>query len=487
MSVPSPRPGPVVGYADTQDMFRVSPWITYDPSPDARSEPLVRSNIHFYNMNDDVEMDAPQISTLREEETPEPQPTPARTSKFRVKLLVNEGKRSGSLASSASQKQTHAESDDEDEDEDEEDQLIDDDDEDLKPTAVIPPLTTVSSRGSPAKRGQGRGRGGKRKSSGRAGAQDLGPNMTWFEVNSADSIPAATGLQGEVWDAPMAGSSAPAPPPLAKKRAAPAKGVTAQRAIRKKPSKYTCQFALSRFVTNFIFRTVKAVVIPHRDDAESISEAYVGTAASSPLPQDERTPEPDVVMAPTVSAMTEDDALEGVPLPVYPLPSKPFPVQPPPKIGTGFAPVIPLDKSGKQVRRWRQVNREIRGIAGGRWFARTWVGEKGSEFASAAAAASQALIQAAQTAAERESASAAASTAAGVTLPKSLTSSISGSTSGKQSAKSKAAKTDAGTATVPPSRSASIVPESVSTQMSKKRSSAQGTPSTEVTVNPPAP
>lgn len=46
---------------------------------------------------------------------------------------------------------------------------------------------------------------------------------------------------------------------------------------------------------------------------------------------------------------------------------------------TGLAPVIPLDRSGKKARSWRVANREIRGIAGGRWFARSWVGEKDSD------------------------------------------------------------------------------------------------------------
>ena len=77
--------------------------------------------------------------------------------------------------------------------------------------------------------------------------------------------------------------------------------------------------------------------------------------------------------------------LEGIALPIYPLPNKPYPVQPPPKIPTGFAPVIPLDKSTNKPRHWRTANREIRGIAGGRWFARTWVGDKESELAMAAA------------------------------------------------------------------------------------------------------
>src|ERR1700685_780547 len=117
--------------------------------------------------------------------------------------------------------------------------------------------------------------------------------------------------------------------------------------------------------------------------------AYTGTAASSPAPHDANSPEPDL-LAPS------DINLDGIALPIYPLPSKPFPVQPPPKIGTGLAPVIPLDKSTNKPRRWRTANREIRGIAGGRWFARSWVGDKESELATAAvnAAAAAAIIKA---------------------------------------------------------------------------------------------
>ena len=115
---------------------------------------------------------------------------------------------------------------------------------------------------------------------------------------------------------------------------------------------------------------------------------YAGTAASSPVTAqfEQNSPEPENI-APsspqtTAAPLVEELNLENVPIPVYPLPTKPFPVQPPPKIPTGFAPLIPLDKSNKRVRHWREANREIRGIAGGRWFARTWVGDKDSEYAS---------------------------------------------------------------------------------------------------------
>jgi hypothetical protein len=100
-------------------VFRASPWITY--------EPLSESTNLASDMNQDVDMDAPQISTLREEETPPPQPT--RTSKFRVKLLVNDtsGRASPSLTSRTSVP-GQGEDEGEEDDEDEEDQLIDDDD-----------------------------------------------------------------------------------------------------------------------------------------------------------------------------------------------------------------------------------------------------------------------------------------------------------------------------------------------------------------------
>ena len=115
---------------------------------------------------------------------------------------------------------------------------------------------------------------------------------------------------------------------------------------------------------------------------------YAGTAASSPttLQFDQNSPEPEIT-APNsphavLAPLAEEFNLENVPIPVYPLPTKPFPVQPPPKIATGLALPLPLDKSNKAVRHWRTARREIRGIAGGRWLARTWVGDKESEYAS---------------------------------------------------------------------------------------------------------
>jgi len=328
-------------------------------------------------MTDDVDMDAPQISTLREEETPEPQPNPNRTSKFRVKLLVGEGKRASS-ASSTPRKAPQGDSDDEEEEDDEEDQLIDDDEEETKapaptPAGITPPImtdkkTTTSKRGgSTAGRARGRGRGSR---GGKASRSDAAPPLT--ATASIDSIGTNVTAGGSI-SAPPTGSP--------KKRGG---GGAKAGATRGGPRKRAPKQPM-------------AVPLHLRDDAGSISEAYAGTAASSPVPHDDHSPDvhdvplPASLISSAIAPTVEDMNLEGVPLPSYPLPSRPLAVHPPQKIGTGFAPTIPLDRSGKRVRHWRQANREIRGIGGGRWFTKSWVGDKESDYAAAAAAVAAAM------------------------------------------------------------------------------------------------
>jgi hypothetical protein len=147
--------------------------------------------------------------------------------------------------------------------------------------------------------------------------------------------------------------------------------------------------------------------------------------------------EPTAMSIPSVSVMTAEETLEGVAQPVYPLPTKPFPVLPPPKMPSGFAPTMTLDKSGKKVRHWRQTKREIRGIAGGRWFTRSWAGGRDSEYAIAVAAG---LANPPHAEAEKANGS---------------VKSGSASASTKSAAKGKQQKTD----TAPSSRSSSIVPD----------------------------
>jgi hypothetical protein len=109
-------------------MFRASPWIPYDPPASDNQTPSQQ-------LDNDTEMDAPQISTLHDDgESPPSNASPARTGKFRVKLLINEARmgtkfitfngETGEEAGIGDQ----AEEDEPEEDE-EEDQLIDDQDD----------------------------------------------------------------------------------------------------------------------------------------------------------------------------------------------------------------------------------------------------------------------------------------------------------------------------------------------------------------------
>ncbi|TCD62625.1 hypothetical protein EIP91_006609 [Steccherinum ochraceum] len=388
-------------------------------------------------------MDAPQISTLPEEGSPEPQVSARTVPKPpRVKLRLSEGKPPVASTSSSLPKQiarNNSDDDEEDEDDDdEEDQLIDDDDDDVRPppapTAKItipvtlpppPPTTpaTASTRGGTAAR-----RGVE------AGAR------------ATITVPPMINSTVEGWNANVSAlSAASTPSTTGRKRGGPgSRGGVAQRAVRKRGG-----------------RGAKGIPAVPRDDAGSISEAYAGTAASSPMPHEEHSPEPFEIHNTSLlvpAPVDIDMNLEGVPLPVYPLPSKPFPVQPPPKIATGIAPPTPLDKSGKPVRRWRQANREIRGIAGGRWFTKAWIGDKESDFASAQAAASVAL----QNAAVLHERDPMGVGLGGVLLPS--LSAISMPGTGKSTPRGKAAKAALGHATAQSSRAASIVPESISAQ-----------------------
>ena len=130
-------------------------------------------------------------------------------------------------------------------------------------------------------------------------------------------------------------------------------------------------------------------ILPHQDHLTNVSAAtFTGTAPSSPTIREASldpvdVPGPPAITAPTLS--NQEESLDGVPCPIYPLPSKPFPVLPSVKIATGFAVNLPLDKNHAPVRHWRPAKREVRGIAGGRWFAQSWVGGKDSAYATSVA------------------------------------------------------------------------------------------------------
>jgi len=121
--------------------FRASPWVTYEPSIPSRTRQQPDSDAE---MDEDIEMDAPQISTLREEESPPPQPPKKNIIHIKKRPTITP------LTSLPSDKTP-------DGNDEEEDQLIDElinddgDDDPTKPSSPSQP-TAGRSNDSPQKR-----------------------------------------------------------------------------------------------------------------------------------------------------------------------------------------------------------------------------------------------------------------------------------------------------------------------------------------------
>ncbi|KDR85529.1 hypothetical protein GALMADRAFT_53612 [Galerina marginata CBS 339.88] len=344
--------------------FRASPWVTYEPTASSHyRQQLVSEG----EMDEDVDMDAPHISTLHEEETPPPQ--------LQKKATTSHKKRT-TVPPTIVEPWNHATANKQpDEIEDEEDQLIDDDDNDdvAKPSPSGRSTDNAQKRKASAKRKPRKGdkkvgeveKKVKEKVSQPTGAHNLAPTMSCFKATPAESHEDTDIMNSS----PMNPAGEPSAP-KAKKKVSPRKPLPIPRAKAK------------------LAKQKSAIPPLLLEDAGVLTESYAGTAASSPVTAqfEQNSPEPENIppsSPPAVSApLVDEPNLENVPIPVYPLPTKPFPVQPPQKIVSGFAPLLPLDKSNQKVRHWREANREIRGIAGGRWLARTWVGEKESDYAS---------------------------------------------------------------------------------------------------------
>ncbi|KAG6911307.1 hypothetical protein DXG01_002146 [Tephrocybe rancida] len=395
--------------AQAVSMFRVSPWVSYDPATQPSD-----SN----DADQDLDMDAPEISILKDEESPPPQQkgsTSGRRTKTAHKSAWPRPRR----------KEIHTD-DEYDEVEEEEDQLIDDDEDELmKPVPVnaLPNPTRsgeaskkrTSSKRKPRK-SEKRIAEDERKTQEKAmtnvsGRLDLAPTVTWFEVTPSEP----PGDVSESVSAPIVPTKSGTPKKASKKPAPPR--------------------------TKMVPTKLKTALPLLADDAGGLSEGYTGTAASSPVTVqlDAGSPEPEAEgdqNGSLASIPLEETNLENVPLPQYPLPTKPFPVQPAPKITTGFAPVLPLDRSGKKVRHWRVARREIRGIAGGRWFSPAWVGDKDSEYAASLPKPGE-------------------EKAPGVSLPRLGATSISAPVKGKNKAKAMSSLA----ASAAPSRSGSSIPD----------------------------
>ncbi|KAH9056963.1 hypothetical protein EDB87DRAFT_1140256 [Lactarius vividus] len=366
-------------------MFRASPWITYDPPASDNQTPSQQ-------LDNDTEMDAPQISTLHDDgESP---PSPARTGKFRVKLLINEARMGTKFITFNGETGEEAgigeeAEEDEPEEDEEEDQLIDDQDDASTHAAS-------TSGAVPAKAGTKRPAAKTKSSQAKRKVRPSAPGAPTPALQATTAPPEPqTSPPKDVQEPPTLdhspsvtqAASAPPAAPASKKKAIPKGTTAAQRAPRKSAPTKPPKTAAAPV----------AAIPPPSDAVADLSEGHAGTVPSSPAHVDARTPEPEapapsdaasisVAPAPEQSTVTLED-LDDIPHPRYPLPTKPFQVQPPPKISTSYAPVVPLDRTKTKPRHWRLAHREVRGIAGGRWFARAWVGEKESELAVAAEAA----------------------------------------------------------------------------------------------------
>ncbi|KAF7347499.1 hypothetical protein MVEN_01506100 [Mycena venus] len=374
----------------------------------------------------------------------------------RVKLLVKDNRAAAGQASSSRKRPLS--DDDELDEEDEEDQLIDDDD--VVPPSAVPPVAPPSSAADSASKRKAPSKRKPRKSEKKLAEEDRKSkeknHASWCDKSRTNDVMMGTLDVGHV---PLnnvvsldAGASAgavgagagPSKPPPKKKAARKPPAVPR---VRAKPGPKPKVPAATAAVNVLL-------PVPLPEDADVISEAgYSVTAASSPVTAhfEGNTPEPEPFPPYTNGPLNEEPPipinLQDVPLPQYPLPVKPFSVQPPQKINTGFAPIVPLDRTGAKVRHWRPVNREIRGIAGGRWFTRSWMGEKESPLAIAIASG----------AGDKQSSSS-------VALPKLPTMSISAPVSTKPKG-ARATKNSSVNGSTAPSRASSAVPSKMRTIM----------------------
>lgn len=174
--------------------FRASPWVTYEPTTSYnRQQPRPASE-----MDGDVDMEAPQISTLREEATPPPASLKSKSKPGWLKPHGWSKGPNGPILQSGKSPHSPFTGDDQDEPEEEEDQLIDDDDDDdaLQLLATSSSRTeNIQNRKLPAKKKARKGNKtvvdtgerSKEKVPDPLGAQNLAPTMSCFKATPAES------------------------------------------------------------------------------------------------------------------------------------------------------------------------------------------------------------------------------------------------------------------------------------------------------------
>ena len=238
-------------------MFCVPLWKAYTPitSEPARNLPRNRHHNRHDAMEEDIDMDAPQISILQDDKTPPPStPSSLKPTKFKVKLLVNK-KRS---ASQALPDNVHGE--------DEEDELIDDDEvvpQPVDPQPAVPPPPPVvppkrASRSKAAKTGASASRR-KPKAQPAADTSQVG-DITWFEVSQPDGEGKPSKAALDSADTASAASASTTKKP-------------ARTRTRKPPAKSaTCIHFHSRQLTYTVYRQLKAVAAVQKDEGDNVSE-----------------------------------------------------------------------------------------------------------------------------------------------------------------------------------------------------------------------
>lgn len=196
----------------TMSKFRASPWVTYDPST-STLQSQSQNHPSDDEMDEDVDMDAPQISTLRDEDSPPPPPppppsqSPKKAASTRKTKALPKSKKPIDWAqiqirNSVAERKSPGSEDEPDEPEEEEDQLIDDDDDDIPKPSPVPTPSSARSTADPSQKKKAAVKRKPRKSEKRppdaaekktrekipqpSGAHLVAPTMSWFEANPTE-------------------------------------------------------------------------------------------------------------------------------------------------------------------------------------------------------------------------------------------------------------------------------------------------------------
>lgn len=171
--------------------FRVSPWVTYEPTT---SYPNRQQPRPVTEMDVDVDMDAPQISTLPEEATPPPASVKS-SLKSKPGWSKPQGWSKGPNGPPLHSGKSPHSREDQDEPEEEEDQLIDDDDDDAPQPSATSSSRPTENRKLPAKKKARKGNKitvetgekSKEKVPDPMGTQNLAPTMSCFKATPVES------------------------------------------------------------------------------------------------------------------------------------------------------------------------------------------------------------------------------------------------------------------------------------------------------------